>query len=121
MQKLVVRREEKYEQFIEELKAILTEAIFTSRWALVEGYHTLGKRILKEGETVLRVAKSLDKSERTIQYAVQFAQKFPNLDKLPEGKNISWRKVIALLPEPKEKVEEECEHKWMCVKCKKMK
>ena len=114
--------QEKYQEFIEECKAIITEAVFTSRWSLMEGYHHLGKRIIEENETVLRVAKSLNKSERTIQYAVQFAQKFPDINSLPEGKNISWRKVIKLLPERTEKVaEEECNHIWRCVKCKKLK
>ncbi len=113
--------EEKYQEFIEECKAIITEAVFTSRWSLVEGYHHLGQRVIEQGETPLRVAQSLGKSERTIQYAVQFAEKFPNIDLLPEGKNISWRKVIALLPSGEKKVGEDCHHEWQCIKCNKIK
>jgi hypothetical protein len=114
--------EEKYQEFIEEIKAIMTEAVFASRWAIIEGYWNIGKRIIEENETPLRIAKSLGKSQRTIEYSVQFAKKFTKLEELPDGKNISWRKVIALLPEgKKEKVDEECEHVWRCVKCKKLK
>lgn len=107
MDKDIITKEEKYNEFIEECRAIITEAVFTSRWALVEGYWNLGNHILKDGrgygeEIVKRVALSLNKSQRTIQYAVQFAEKFPNLDELPDGKNISWRKVIDLLPAEKE-------------------
>ena len=40
-----------YQSLIEDSKAIITEALFTSRWALVEGYHALGKRIRKETAT----------------------------------------------------------------------
>ena len=35
-------------ELVDDCKAIITEAVFTSRWSLVEGYHTLGKRILEE-------------------------------------------------------------------------
>lgn len=103
-----------YSALIEECKAIITEAVFTSRWALVEGYHHLGKRILedepkmKSGGTTLRealqdLAKHLSISERTLYYAVKFVQKYPELDKVPEGKNITWNKIITkYLPAPKE-------------------
>ena len=37
-----------YQDLVEECKAIITEAVFTSRWALVEGYWNLGKRITEE-------------------------------------------------------------------------
>lgn len=37
-----------YDELVSDCKAIITEAIFTSRWALVEGYWNLGKRIREE-------------------------------------------------------------------------
>lgn len=37
-----------YEELVEECKTIITEAVFTSRWALVEGYWGLGKRIRED-------------------------------------------------------------------------
>lgn len=107
--------QEWYSELIEECKNIITETIFTSRWALVEGYHKLGERILEENdnfervkiygqEIVQRVATSLEKSGRTIQFAIQFAKKYPSLDSVPEGKNISWHKICnKYLPAPKEK------------------
>lgn len=88
------------EEFIEECKAIITEAVFTSRWSLVEGHWTLGKLIREEAEKLPiteycnAVAVELDLSSRTIWYAVQCFDKYPSLDKIPEGKNISWRKLI---------------------------
>ncbi|KKQ68589.1 MAG: hypothetical protein A2626_02820 [Candidatus Nealsonbacteria bacterium RIFCSPHIGHO2_01_FULL_38_55] len=58
-----------------------------------------GKKILQ------RVAISLGKSERTIYQAVEFAQKYPDIQKLPEGKNISWHKICNnLLPEVRQPV-----------------
>lgn len=100
-----------YSALIEECKAIITEAIFTSRWALVEGYHSLGERINddwqkheKGNQAFLQgVARNLEISERTLYYAVQFARKYPELSKVPEGKNITWHKICnKYLPEPKE-------------------
>lgn len=102
-----------YEQLIEDCKDIIVEGVFASRWALIETYHNLGKRILGD-ETKFtqagylkmsqRVATSLGKSQRTIEQSIQFVRKFPDLSLLPDGKNISWHKICNnLLPAPKEK------------------
>lgn len=97
--------QEWYQSLVDECKSIITEAVFTSRWALVEGYHLLGERILSEnnldrkniyGKKILQgLAESLGISERTLYYAVQFAEKYPKLDTVPEGKNITWNKIIT--------------------------
>ncbi len=100
-----IERQDWFIQLVDECKDIVTETEFTSRWALVEGYHSLGSRILQENdnferakiynENILqRIAESLGKSQRTLYYAVQFAKTFPNLSLLPDGKNLSWRHVI---------------------------
>lgn len=94
-----------YSTLIDECRAIVTEAEFTSRWALVEGYHALGERILAENanferseiygaKIVQRVAQSLQMSERTLYYAIQFARRFPDLSRFPASKNVSWGAVI---------------------------
>ena len=86
-------------------KNIVTEAIFTSRWALVEGYHQLGERIEtdteykkweqnKAGAVLQHVAKDLKISERTLYYAIQFYDKYPSLDKVPEGITVLKAVVI---------------------------
>lgn len=101
-------------EFIEECRAIITEAVFTSRWTLIEGYWNLGKRIREESKDysitqfIASLAVGLRVSERTLWYSIQFFDKYPSLDKLPEGKNISWTKLITkYLPQPKEnKIEE---------------
>jgi len=94
-----------YVNFIDELKDIVVEHEFASRWALVEGYHTLGSRIISEtanfersqiyGQNIVQcVAQSLGKKKRTIYYAVKFASLYPDLNLLPEGKNISFHHII---------------------------
>jgi len=94
-----------YINLIDECKDIIVETEFTSRWALVEGYHLLGTRILGEydnfervrmgrTELVNSIAQSLGKKKRTIYYAVKFATLYPDLNLLPEGKNISWHHVV---------------------------
>ena len=110
-----IEDEEWYIALIEECKAIITEAVFTSRWALVEGYHQLGTRILEEnnldrsniyGKKIVQgLAQSFGMSERTLWYALKFAEKYPKLNEVPEGKNITWNKVITkYLPEPTKEV-----------------
>ncbi len=100
---------------IDECKDIVVETEFVSRWALVEGYHSLGQRILVEYENFQRlrmpdnqliatVAESLGKRPRTIYYAIQFARMYPDLNLLEEGKNISWSHIInKYLTDGKEK------------------
>jgi rubrerythrin len=107
----VIEEEEWWDALVEECSAILTEYHFLSAWARVEGYHKLGSRILEDnqqferakiyGQQVVRkLSNSLNMSERTIHYAVQFAQKYPDLNLLPMGKNVTWTKVTSeLLPE----------------------
>jgi len=64
-------------------KSIITEAIFTSRWALVEGYHNLGERIdtdirfqkyAKGNYSSLQgLARNLEISGRTLYYSIEFS------------------------------------------------
>ena len=101
-----IQNNEWYQALVEECKAIITEAIFTSRWALVEGYWKLGKELRgnKDFNTKLLQGLAVDigTSERTLWYAIQAYDKFPELESIPEGKNISWNKLITkYLPEPK--------------------
>jgi N6-adenosine-specific RNA methylase IME4 len=101
--------QEWYGHLVEECKAIITEAVFTSRWALVEGYWELGKRIREEyttrkelyGQKIAQgLAESIGVSERTVNYACAAYDKYPELDNIPEGKNITWNKLITkYLPE----------------------
>jgi len=108
-----IENEQWYSQLIEDCKDIITEAVFTSRWALVEGYHQLGERIVtdsdynkweqnKAGLVLQGLAKDINISERSLYYAIQFYEKYPRLDAVPEGKNITWNKIITkYLPTPK--------------------
>lgn len=103
---------------VEDCKAILTEAVFNSRWVLIEGMHALGVRILEEsrnyGEAnIVRLAESLNVSPRTLYRAVEFAEKYPDINTLPMGKNISWNKIITQLLPSKVSQPEEC----ICDKC----
>lgn len=96
--------QEWYEHLVDECKEIITEAVFTSRWALVEGYWTLGKRIRTDLNwdkfsqglyTSQDLANAIGISERTLDYALQTYDKYKKLDLIPEGKNISWNKLIT--------------------------
>src|SRR3990167_2618665 len=108
-----ITKNEWYEALVVECKAIITETIFNSRWALVEGYWKLGQVLREEkrmkwnarevGGTLQGLAKSLNISTRTIHYSLQAYDKYPSLGKIPEGKNITCNKLITLyLPAPKE-------------------
>jgi len=106
--------EEWFQSLLDDVRSAWTEGVYQSRWLLIETMSVIGKRILEEKgnaksirELCHGVANSLGKSERTIYKAVEFAEKYPDLEKLPEGKNISWHKIVNLYLTEK-KV---CEHK----------
>lgn len=94
-----------YESLVDDCTAIITEAVFNSRWELIAGYHALGRRITTDddyqqyangnGRILQDLAECIGQSERTLYYAIQFYLKFPDLEKLPDGKNISWTKIIT--------------------------
>lgn len=88
-----------YNSLASEIKTIITEHVFMSRWTLIEGYWSVGKLIRENNEDdvtdlLQRLAVDLDLSERTLWYAVKCFDKFPDINQIPEGKNISWTKII---------------------------
>ena len=104
IKKCIKKRPDWYHNLIEDCRDIIVEHGFAARWALIEGYHALGARIMEDhynfervkiygDKIVQRVAKSLGKGERSVAYAVKFAKTFPDLAILKEGKNISWHEV----------------------------
>lgn len=100
------------ELLADDCRAIVVEGEFSARWTLLETYHKLGERIVNDGHfvwnargngaTLNHLSKLTGISERRLYHSIQFYTKWPNLDELPFGKNISWSKVVALLPDGKE-------------------
>jgi len=101
----LIENEPFFQQLVEECKDIVTESSFTSRWSLVEGYHLLGSRILQDEVKIVQggsslagtlhdLAKYIGKRERSLYYAVEFVRKFPDLNALPEGKNVNWYRIV---------------------------
>lgn len=106
--------QEWYQALVEDCRAIVIEAEFNSRWALVEGYWTLGKRIRQESNlkeaakgnysSLQGLARNIGLSPRTLYYALQAYDKYPDLTRIPDGKAISWNRLITkYLPEPSAK------------------
>jgi len=119
MGKELVKKDEKYHAFVEEIKSTITEAVHNSRWTLIEGYWLVGKLMRKEYKkeiTNLLQALALDigTSERTLWYALKTYDTYPDMNKLPEGKNISWNKLItkylSTSKKSKSKNEDKCKH-----------
>jgi hypothetical protein len=97
--------EQWYRELCEDCRDIVVETEFAARWALVEGYHFLGKRIIEESDNlnklsnrgvdvIDRMANDIQRSKRTIYHAIQFAKTYPDLNLLPEGKDCSWHKIV---------------------------
>ena len=105
-----------YRELIDECKGIMTEGVFHSRYILIETYHKVGELLRSHDDRVkitdLLTASAVDMgvSERKLWYAVKFYDKYPDLDRLPEGKNISWNKIktkyLTEAGEPKPKYDD---------------
>lgn len=95
-------------EIIDELKGAITEGLFNSRWELIKAYHHVGQVLIEHEKEMPKnyvklVAEELGQKERLIYQVVQFYRRYPDLDKLPMGKNISWHKIANnLLPAHKE-------------------
>lgn len=114
--------QEWYSPLLDELTSTITESVFTSRWALIDGYHIVGRK-LRETSTKHNVkittlltdcAEDMKISDRKLWYAVKFFDKYPRLDKLPDGKNISWNKIKTKYLTERTKKEKEYT---ICDKC----
>lgn len=97
-----------YQRMLDDIRSIIIECDFSARWVKITKYHEMGQRILDEADKMpLRpllqhVANSLDLSERTLYYATEFVKRYPDLNKLPNGKNVSWHTITQkLLPTKK--------------------
>jgi len=108
---------QKTEDVASEIKAIITEYEFSSRWSMLECWHAVGQKIIETKADIGNLAIELGRSERTLEYAVQFARKFPKLEEVPEGKSISWRKITQHYLPTAKKEKEEHSHIWE-IRCK---
>ncbi len=96
MNNVLVKQE--FNEAVEEIQAIFVEAEFASRWVLIEAHHKVGQIILSlpgtVAENVHALAEQTDRGERLLYYSVKFAQTYKTVNDLPEGKNVTWNKVI---------------------------
>ena len=125
----LIDRQPWYQQMVEDCKDALVEAEFTARWTVVEGWWNIGARILLEEQNFTKggytldgitkqVATSLDRSQRTIQYAIQFVKQYPDLNALPVGKEASWHKVCKLLSSASGEEKKQTEEYLLCKGCR---
>ena len=100
------------DSIVDELQQIFTEGEFASRWALIETYHRAGKLILtikRDRTQVLHdLAPRVGRSVRTLWYAAKLAETYPDLNRLPEGKNVSMNRIITKYLTTSE--QEKCTH-----------
>jgi hypothetical protein len=110
---------EDYKALCDEIKATITEGVFNSRWELLRTYHEVGKLISDYKDiTVSRLSTDTSISQRTLERCVQFYEKFPDMEKLPEGKNISWHKIVNhYLPDHKDVTSDESDGLVACPGC----
>jgi len=122
MDGIILRNEpgEWYQYLVTDLKAIIVERLYRSRQEIIECWHEVGKRIATDENyqkyakgninANKKLAQDIGKSIQTLYFAIQFYEKCPvlsnALESFPEGKNISWHKIVnKYLPAPKPRIE----------------
>ncbi len=104
-----LKSEEWYQNLIDDCKTIITERRFNACWEVIQCKWEIGdfKRVKIYGKKIVQgLAESLKVSERDVWYCIQFRKKYPDLNNLPEGKAISWTKIVnEYLPKQKEQSE----------------
>lgn len=90
---------------IEDCKQIYVELSFNARWTRIAMFHLIGKRIIEEedlnSDILAKIARNLGVDVTDIATAVVLADKYPDLDSAPYGKDISWDQVKKELSEEK--------------------
>lgn len=116
--------------FLGECKDIITEGIHNWHWDLITMYHELGKTIVQDegfqkyakgnARSLQYLATSIGIPLRNVYNAIECYQKFPDKS-FPEGKAISWTKLVTKYLPSGEKKQHTCEHKPVitCKICKK--
>ena len=102
----------------ENIKSCITEGVFTYRWALIEMAHSIGQMITEFAEQeqvsmssfLTTLSQKVGRDERTLYRAARIYKNFPDISKIPDGKNASLNKLNNLLADPKENKEERCYH-----------
>ena len=113
----IIVKNEKWEYVVEQIRATIIEAVTSSHWILVEGYWNVGKLLREEfGEkdltkTLTALSAEVSVSTRTLWRALACYDKYPDIQQIPEGKAITWNKLITKylpnnpkLPEPRPKM-----------------
>ena len=77
---------------IDEFIDFYVEGSFHVRWTEIEFYHDLGMA-LSEVQDLKPYAKSIKKHESFLKTCVDFYRKYPVLNNLPYGKDISWSRL----------------------------
>ena len=77
---------------VEEFTDLYVENSFHVRWTEIEFYHDLGMALL-EVQDLKPYAKAIKKHESFLKTCVEFYKKYPNLNEVPFGKDISWSRL----------------------------
>jgi hypothetical protein len=91
------------DELADEIKGLVVEGEFDARWKLLETYYKVGKALetfigitdMQVSKVTATVAVKAGVSERSLYYALKMVRKYDDINKLPEGKAITWKRLVT--------------------------
>lgn len=90
----------KLEEIAEDIKQCRIEANFNVRWQVIEMHNYIGKLLVDNfgdnlAEVLPRLAKKCNWSDRSLYRAAEFYKKWPDINKIPDGKAASFNRLMS--------------------------
>ena len=77
---------------LEDFTDFYIEESFNIRWSELGLYHALGRE-LSEVKDLMPYAKAIKKHISFLETCINFYKKYPDMNSLPYGKNVSWSMI----------------------------
>ena|SRR3972149_4151725 len=86
-----------YSDLKDEIQNIYIELSYISRWERIMMWHLIGRTIIENEKTItgklekLSDATNIDLDD--LEYAMRFANKYPDLEKFNHNKTVNWHQI----------------------------
>ena len=92
-----------YTDLKDEIQNSYTEFSYHSRWIRIMAFHYIGSIIIENEKVAIGKLEKLSDATNIdlddLEYAIIFADKYPDLEKFNHDKRVNWEKIKGILNE----------------------